>query len=232
MPLSANSKIMFRMWVKTIMFSIITGFVWCLYIALERGVDAYLFNRLTATMAIFLIMLSLGLASTSYFDKRFVRFIGYRMYLGVGGFFFGLTHALLSIYFYFFVESEKPAYQFDKQWEIIGNITVPNQLAFLFGVSAILVFGLMALISMKRFIIIIGGVVWRKMLRYYGFFGLIAVLLHFLIKNFHKWININDWNNYIPPSNLILFIIGVMVLILRIRLWNNLKLKRVIQAPS
>jgi DMSO/TMAO reductase YedYZ heme-binding membrane subunit len=148
------------------------------------------------------------------------------MYLGVGGFFFGLSHALLSLFFYIVIEAESPAYFFEQQWNVFG-IMIPNQLAFLFGVLSLIVFGFMALISMKRFILKLGGLLWRELLRKFGFFALTTVLIHFFIKDFNKWVDPDSWGRGLPPSNLLLFVLGLFVLLLRIALSISLSRKKV-----
>lgn len=226
MTLSPNAKTMIRMWLKTMVFALMCAVVWGIYIGLERGFNVYLINRLFATMAVFLIMCSLSLASLVYFTKKFTKLLGYRMYLGVGGFFFGLSHALLSLFFYIVVEAESPAYFFEQQWNVFG-IMIPNQLAFLFGVLSLIVFGFMAFISMKRFILKLGGLLWRELLRKFGFFALTTVLIHFFIKDFNKWIDPDSWGRGLPPSNLLLFVLGLFVLLLRIALSISLSRKKV-----
>lgn len=214
------------MWFKTIVFALIWAVVWGIYIGLERGFNIYLINRLFATMALFLIMCSLSLASLVYFTKRFTKFLGYRMYLGVGGFFFGLFHARLSLFFYIAIEAEKPAYYFEQQWNVLG-VMIPNQIAFLFGVLSLIIFGFMAIISMKRYILKLGGLLWRELLRRFGFIALTTVLMHFLIKDFNKWLTPNAWEQGLPPSNLLVFILGIFALLLRLALALSLSRRKV-----
>jgi len=225
MTLSPNAKTMLRMWLKTMVFALIWAILWGIYIGLERGFNIYLINRLFATMAIFLIMCSLSLASLVYFTKRFTKFLGYRMYLGVGGFFFGLAHGLLSLFFYIAIEAERPAYYFGQQWDVFG-LLIPNQIAFLFGVLSLIIFGFMAIISMKRFILKLGGLLWRELLRRLGSIALATVLIHFLIKDFNKWVEPATWGQGLPPSNLFLFILGLFVLLLRLALALSLNRKK------
>jgi hypothetical protein len=225
MTLSPNAKTMLRMWLKTIVFALICAVIWGSYIGIERGFNIYLVNRLFATMAIFLIICSLSLASLAYFTKRFSKLLGYRMYLGVGGFFFGLFHGLLSLSFYILIEAEQPAYNFEQQWNVFG-VLIPNQIAFLLGLSGLIIFAFMAIISMRRFILKLGGLLWRELLRKLGFIALTIILIHFFIKDFNKWVEPASWGHGLPPSNLYLFILGLFVLLLRLALAISLSRKK------
>jgi hypothetical protein len=150
----------------------------------------------------------------------------------VVGFFYGLIHACLSLYFYLFDGSApQPNYQFGKVWPILGSFTIPNTVAFIFGVTALVLFAFMALISLKYFILKLGGILWRKLLRYCGYAALSFVLLHFFIKSFNVWVHPGDWQN-LPPLTLWMWLAGVVILILRLMLWRKLALKKAALAKA
>jgi DMSO/TMAO reductase YedYZ heme-binding membrane subunit len=90
--------------------------------------------------------------------------------------------------------------------------------AFLMGVTALCIFAFMAVISMKVFIVKLGGKLWRELLRYLGFTALLLVLIHFFIKDFAKWISPQTWGNGLPPSSVYIFLMGAFVLSLRMLL--------------
>lgn len=214
------------LWIKTIIFSLILFIMEYLYIGVERGFSIYTINRAFATNAFVLIGLSLGLASFTYFTKKFQNKLLYRMYLGNMGFFMALIHGGISAFFYFFMsEALKPNFEFGKSWHIAGGLYIPNQVAFLLGIIALMIFAFMALISIRYFILKLGGVRWRLLLRYLGYGGFILVMFHFLIKNFDHWINPLAWHN-LPPSNLILWTFWVIVVGLRLALWRSLSAKK------
>jgi hypothetical protein len=213
-------------WTKVIIFSLILFALVYLYIGVETGFSVYTLNRALAINAVVLIGLSLGSASFIYFTKRFQNKLVYRMYLGVAGFFFGLVHGLTSEYFYFFVtQAPKPNYQFDKVWHIAGNLYIPNQIAFLFGITALVIFAFMALISIRYFILRFGGVTWRLLLRYLGYTAFVMIMCHFLIKNFDYWLRPSTWH-VLPPESLLLWIFCLTVVGLRLALWRSLAVKK------
>lgn len=217
---------MLKMWGRSLLFFLPLILIFTLYIGFERGFNIYLLNRVSASMAIVLIILSLSVSSVTYFLKKYQFLLAYRMYLGVAGFFFALFHAFSSLFFYIIIESETPAYQFDMRWKIIGDFTIPNQIAFLLGEIALMIFAFMAIISMKRLIVKLGGLLWRELLRCYGYIGVVFVMSHFFIKDVSKWVDRAQWSNGMIPSSLFLFLLGILLLCLRLALFISLKRKR------
>ena len=222
---------MAKFWIKTIIISIALAFLFGLLIFLDRGFDIYFFNRLFASMAFIMIGISLISASLVYFTNKFHILLSYRMYFGLMGFFFAILHASSSLAFYFLFNSDKIFYEFDKMWPIIGGLSIPNTVAYTLGETALIMFLFMAIITMKRFVVKLGGVLWRELLRVVGYIAFSFVLLHFFIKDFHIWTNIDEWaskSNFIP-TNLILFLFGIVIIILRVALQRELNKKKKVQ---
>ena len=219
---------MAKFWLKTTLISIVISSCFGLLIFLDRGFDIYFFNRLFASMAFIMIGISLISASLVYFSNRFHVLLSYRMYFGITGFVFAILHASSSLAFYFLFNSDKQFYEFDKMWPIIGGVSISNTLAYTLGETALIMFAFMAIITMKRFVVKLGGILWRELLRVIGYVAFSFVLIHFFIKDFHIWTNLEEWaakSNFIP-TNLILFIFGIVIIIMRIALQLELNKKK------
>ncbi len=210
-------------WWQTFVFSFIFLVILSAYNSINKQTfDIFVVNRSLADLAFILAAISMSLASISYLFKKFQRYIAYRMHLGITAFFVGLAHVLLADYFYFFaVNPPKPNFEFGHVWPLLGGLTASNVLAFICGILAILLFAFMSLITLKYFMLKLGGLVWRKSLRYSGFTALGLVLIHFLIKNLDIWLHPQNWGT-LPPINLLLWILGVVVLLLRLTMWIKL----------
>jgi DMSO/TMAO reductase YedYZ heme-binding membrane subunit len=197
-----------------------------LYQSSYLGLTVYTLNRAFADTAYTLISLSLIAAGFFYFTKKGQQLVTYRKYLGIAGFFSGFTHALISVYFYFFaIDPLKPNFEFGHIWPLIGSLQISNTVAFIFGITADLIFAFMALISIKFFILKLGGILWRKLLRYLGYTAYVFVTIHYFIKSADLWQRPNTWSN-LPPMTIFLFIIGLTVLIFRICLFFSLRKKQ------
>ena len=219
---------MLKFWLKTLAITLVFSVFWGVLIGLDRGFNIYLPNRLFATMAFFMIALSLGAASFVYFTKKLPILLSFRMYFGITGFVFAVLHAMSSLSLYFLFNADKQFYQFDKNWPIFGNLIVPNSFAYFLGETALIMFAFMAIITMKKFVVKLGGMLWRELLRVIGYVAFVLVLTHFLIKDFYIWTNLEEWSakSDFIPTNLLLFIIGISILILRIGLQIELNKKK------
>lgn len=223
-----------KRWANTIIFDLIFLIVWFVYNSITRNsFDIYSFNRALADNAVFIICLSFILSGISYFWKIGNSKLIYRMNLGVSGFFMAWAHEVFALFFYFFDQnSPKPQFQFDHSWQVFG-IIIPNIVAFGLGVVALTIFGAMALISLKYFVLRLGGLRWRKLLRYGGYSSITIVSFHFMIKNFSHWTDSSTWN-VLPPLSLLLWLMIISTLILRLALWLSVsnKERQTITAPS
>lgn len=162
-------------------------------------------NKAVADTSMYLIGLSMMLASLCYFWNIFDRFITYRKHLGLVGVLFGFTHIYLSLGVLqklFVAET----WQKGVPW---GPFT---------GALAAVIFIIMTLVSPGAIAQIIGGHLWRIILR----FGHVAVVLIWLHVYFLKWGYIVKWYNEgmksFPSTSLIVLGFMTIVIVLRIAL--------------
>lgn len=162
-------------------------------------------NKAVADTSILLIGFSMMLASLCYFWNVFDRFITYRKHLGLVGFLFGLAHIYLSsgaLQKLFIAET----WQKGVPW---GPFT---------GAIAAVIFIVMALVSPGAVAKVIGGHLWRTILR----FGHVAIALIWLHVYFLKWGYIVKWYNEgmktFPSTSLIVLGFMTIVILLRITL--------------
>ncbi len=170
-------------------------------------------NKSVADTSIILIGLSMLLTSLCYFWNFVDTKIIYRKHLGLVGFAYGIFHIILS--YSSVLSLLKPeTWQKGIYWPLFT------------GVIATIIFMIMALISNQYSARMLGGIVWRAILRV-GYIAVVLIWLHvFLLKS----ARIITW--YIegmktPPSTgLITLIFMSIVIILRILLWVSLHQKK------
>ena len=188
----------------------------------------YLLNRAAAINAFFLIGISFALSGLSYFFSPFKKLLMYRRDIGLFGFAFAFIHGTFSLYTYLFVPSFLSGFEFYYVWDAFG-IKVSNVFAFLYGLTALLFFTFMAIISNNYAMRFFGGILWRQFLRV-GYFAYVYVIFHFSIKRSAEWI---FWLQHripvLPPLSLILLLFGLFVLGTRCALWVSLAKRKRIQ---
>ncbi|MDO8498070.1 MAG: hypothetical protein Q7S61_06025 [bacterium] len=207
-----------KLWIRSYLFGLVLLAGAFFYIPLSRGgYDIYTMNKALGDVGIFLIGLSFALSGICYFwnfaDTKFV----YRKHLGLTGFVFGAMHGLISL----FLIPERfsfPSYYLAKV----------NILPFVFGLTAIVIFTGMALISNKYAVHELGGKLWRHLLRV-GYIAMFFILLHFGLMKFQYWF---PWATggfkTLPSLSLIAAIIIVIVLLLRVALEVSVRRKKVV----
>lgn len=207
-----------RLWIESYIFGLILLAGAFFYIPLTRGgYDIDTMNKALGDVGIFLIGLSFALSGICYFwdfaDSKFV----YRKHLGLTGFVFGAMHGLISL----FLIPERfsfPSYYLAKV----------NILPFVFGLTAIVIFTGMALISNKYAVHELGGKLWRHLLRV-GYIAMVLILLHFGLMKFQFWVSwINGGFKTIPSLSLLAAITVIIVLLLRVALEISVRRKKVV----
>lgn len=169
-------------------------------------------NKSAADTAIVLIGLSMILSGVCYFFNLFDPFIIYRKYLGLVGWAFGLAHVLLSwttLQALFRLET----------WE--KGLMWPALTAFI----ATIIFTIMALISNSRMAKLLGGKVWRSILRT-GYIAVALIFLHVVLLKSGKWITWwAEGMKSAPSLSLLVSIFMLIVLLMRLALWIALTYK-------
>lgn len=167
-------------------------------------------NNAVANTAVFLMGASMILSGLCYFWNLFDRFAPFKKYLGLVGFAFAVTHVYL--YIPAFMSLFSPA-----TW---GR---PFIWVLLTGLSSLLIFTVMALISNNYAARKLGGKNWKLILRT-GYIALLLAGIHILLLSRKGWVAwYNSGFDGLPALNLIISVFIVVVLGMRIALWIALK---------
>jgi len=222
MPRSKKKKVAPRIQTKSLLLDI-RRYAVSLILGLGLFVLAYYYtsglnipgplNKSIADVAIVLVGSSMLLTAICYFWDFLDPAIIYRKYLGMMGFAFAIVHILLSwdAFLSFF------------NWELWLSGQVKAAAA---GMFATIIFTIMAIISNNFSTKLLGGKLWRQILRS-GYLGVILVFLHVLWLKSKYWIRWWEGGMERPPSSsLIVSIFMVIVVLSRIALEISLRMKK------
>lgn len=188
----AVNPVMF--WIKISGFGVFAFVVFLLVLYFESGnTRTFQINQAAADTGTILISLSMLLTTLSYFFNVFDRLIIYRKHLGVIGFAYIVAHII-------FVMLMMPL-----RYPLTDWLTI-RLLPFTFGAIATAIFCFMTLISNKYSVTVLGGVIWRSVLRYGGYTALLLSLIHIWLASGKYWSMTT-----ITPS-LFVFIVGVVAI--------------------
>jgi DMSO/TMAO reductase YedYZ heme-binding membrane subunit len=167
-------------------------------------------NKSLADTSILLISFSMVISSLCYFWNTLDWTIVYRKHLGILGFAFGVAH-LSQSWGAFMSLLDATTWQQGKMWPV------------LMGALALGLFAAMAIISNTVAALLLGGKIWRYILRS-GYLAIIFVWLHVVLLKSARWILWYEGGMKTPPS-LSLIVTGVMsvVLLARVVLWWRLR---------
>ena len=173
-------------------------------------------NKSIADTSIVLIGLSMLLTSLCYFWDFADTKIIYRKYLGLVGFAYGIFHISLSYSAVLSLLKPETWLQ-GTYWPLFT------------GVIAFIIFMIMALISNRYASHMLGGIVWRAILRV-GYIGVTLIWIHvFLLKSARIITWYVDGMKTSPPTGLIVLVFMSIVIIMRILLWISLQQKKLRQ---
>ncbi|MDH5533110.1 MAG: hypothetical protein OEX81_01645 [Candidatus Pacebacteria bacterium] len=203
-----------RMWINTLVFSVITFVLGSLYLFVRRGdFDLYIANKAFAFVSIILIGLSFALSGLCYFWDFVDTKIIYRKVLGLVGFYYSVIHIFVSL---FLLPNKFPL----PSW-VLGHIPT-----MIFATLGLIIFIVMAVVSNDDVMHELGSKRWRQTLRV-GYLAYIFVMIHFGLLKYNSWI---AWSNSgkfdLPPLSLIEIIFAGIVVILRIILEIAIRRRR------
>ncbi|CAN5129328.1 hypothetical protein BH09PAT2_BH09PAT2_01780 [soil metagenome] len=208
---------MWKLWIDVSLYSLLMfALISAYYFATRGGYDLRAASRAIADVGVFLIGLSFMLSGLCYFWNFADHFIIYRKQLGVIGFIYVATHGLIVLLRSRTLDVLIPS-----------SLTGPSDIAIMCAEIAVIMYLGMIIISTKTVIHEIGGQRWRQLLRY-GYIAFTLSLIHFIIRDYGTWLAwlMGTSSNIFPPVGLLVFLFGLSVLILRIRLWIALHLKK------
>lgn len=189
---------------STLLFLCLCGYVFWQYQTLNRN----LINKTTADTAVILLGLSFALSGLSYFlGGFFTQALKYRKYLGLSGFALAGTHALGVL----LLRQDRfpiPGYY----------LTLEGYTIFIFGLTALLIFAMVTVVSTKKMIIRLGTTRWRELMRV-GYLAYVLVIAHFAVTQNREWLLwLQTQPLTSPPLSLAMFLFGSAVIFLRVAL--------------
>ncbi len=200
-----------KLWGNALLLALGMVIFCCAYIVMQttwNNVESL--NRAVANAAMIMIGLSFIASSVCYFWDFADRYIVYRKYWGLTGFWLVCVHGFVSL-------SQK---EFD-----LGFFFLPqNIVAFLCALGAFAIFLMMALISNVAAVKKLGGKRWRAALRV-GYFAYVLSIIHIAYKASPQWVYMMTDSSPLPPLSLLIVMFGVTVIIMRIVLSVALKTK-------
>ncbi len=203
-----------RLWLNAFIFGLVIFGLAAFYLGKQRGDwSLNMYNRASADTAVILIGLSFILSGVCYFWDFADTKIVYRKQLGLLGAAFGLIHVLLTVVII-------PKGFSLSYWLTKGGAP------FWTGLGAVAIFAVMAAVSNRYSAFHLGGLWWRRVLRF-GYVAVALVLTHvFLLKSVYwlRWLN--GGAKTLPSLSLIVSAFIVSVLLMRIALEFSLRSKR------
>lgn len=201
----------FNRYINVLTLGLVIFGIFYLYLFWQGSLN--ILNKAIADTSVILIGLSMLLTAICYFWDFADTKIIYRKHLGLIGFAFAVVHLLLS----------KQAFLKLLDYASWQNGAVKPVVA---GLTATIIFTIMALISNNVATKQIGGIGWRRILRT-GYFALFFVLAHVAFLKGKYWFNWWQGGAQQPPAlSLVVTLFIVVVLVSRILLWLSLLLKK------
>ncbi len=199
-----------KLWIDITVYSLLISVIVSLYYFLQQGTFSIrIANRMIGDVSMLLMGLSMALSGLCYYWNFADHFIVYRKQLGVIGFIYALIHTIIAL---FFLPRSLPF--------LVRYLEPDNILMFTTALIAIVIYLGMVIISTKKVIQILGGLLWRRLLRI-GYIAYFLSVLHFALVGYDRWL---EWltgkdEKLLPHFGLIIFMYGSAVLVLRIILW-------------
>ncbi len=169
--------------------------------------DLPLVNKSLGTAALFLISLSMLATGISYFSRRSPKALALRKYYGLAGFWTALVHGTVTHLFL------PAAGLLPERKAVDAHSDAP-------GLAALVLFGLMAVLSNSKAVKKLGADAWRKALRYGGYAGLILAGVHAAILKGPSWTKyLRTFDSVLPSLSLPVVALAAATLILRLAVW-------------
>ncbi len=166
----------------------------------ERGVDVYIATILAGTSGVLLAM-SFSLSSFSYYFDFLDRYVVYRKYLGLMGYFFALGYILV-------IASLNPSKYLYSFPDNLQSIEVG------LGALAMAIFTLMALISNNKAVQLLGGKLWKNILGL-GYVAYAILVIRAIFLDAYLWTNWFTMDKSVFTARMGLTVLGTAVLLFR-----------------
>ena len=218
-----------KLWVNSLVIGGLTFALILWYLGFSSGGSnpLRLANQAAAETSIILICLSMAMSGIVYFWDFADHYLLYRKYIGLVGFYFALYHGLYTLNRMILPYNTSLERFFS--WPTLG-LTGNNLLAFIFALISLLILVIMAVISNAWATNLLGGQIWRHLLRT-GYIVLLLGGLHSGLKTYEDWLAwFQTLDPIFPPLSLITTILIISTFALRLML--QISLWRKTQTPT
>lgn len=211
------------MWFHTIVLSVYVYIVVAFY---TGGVGGLFLSRQVnisiGYVGMVFILLSMAMSSICYFWNFADHYLSYRKYFGVVGFVYSFIHLIISLTLI--------------QVRIgLGPFLMnpENILPFYAGLASLLLLFFLTVISHGEAIRKLGGGLWRRLMRF-GYLALILAVVHTAARKLPDWVMWSTGNAdfLLPPFGLIMLVGTIVVILLRILMYFDIKKKNLHLAPA
>lgn len=192
-----------RLWRNTGFVAALTFLFFVGYVALlDKTFTLAAWSKCVAGTSGLLLAYSFSLSTLGYYFDFLDSKVIYRKYLGLAGYFFALLYCFMLLV----INPDRYLFGFfDNLWSA----------DFIFGLSAMAIFTIMAVISNNRLMRILGPIRWRKILRlgYLAFFLLVLRAIVLEGDMWHTWLISGSG---LPPVRLFLSFVALFVIFFRL----------------
>lgn len=192
-----------RLWRNTAFVAALTFLFFMVYVALlDKTFTLAAWSKCVAGTSGLLFAYSLSLSTLGYYFDALDSKIIYRKYLGMMGYFFALLYCFILL----IINPDRYLYGFfENFWSA----------DFVFGLGAMVIFTIMAVISNNRLMELLGPIRWRNILRL-GYLAFFLLVLRAMILEGDLW---HTWlisGSGLPPVRLFLSFIALFVIFFRL----------------
>ncbi len=184
----------------------------------------FISNKAIALGAVVFIGISYLLGNLArFFPNVFSRKVYLRKYFGLLGFGLASIHSMISLILL------RP-YYYGKFFEG-DSLNLVGELSLLFGVIALFIFSLIAIISLQSIVKSMDHHKWRSAQRK-GYIALIFVMAHVFTMGIKDWLLLDEWPGGLLPISLVAFIFISIVLLVKLINLITISGKKTITEPS
>jgi hypothetical protein len=169
--------------------------------------DLSLVNKALGTAALLLLALSMGLTAVAFFSRRRAGWLAYRKHFGLVGFWTGLVHGAATHFV-------MPAFGLHPERKMEAVLTDGP------GLAALVLLGVMAVLSNAPVKGKIGGELWRRLLRYGGYAGLVLAVGHAALLKWSSWTKyLRTFDPVLPSLSLPVAALAAAAIVGRLAMW-------------
>lgn len=168
----------------------------------------YLMNKVFGVVSVIMMGIAYLIGPLCKVKKDFQKYLGHRKYLGVGGFFLGACHGIMSAIL-MIPENYPVFYNLET-----GRLNFQGNLSMFFGTMALFHLCFLAIISLPSTIKDMNSKQWKNLQRT-GIIALIITAIHIISFGYKSWFNLEKWYGGMPPFSMMGTLSIFLILIAR-----------------